>query len=469
VNFTYDGSADAPTDAGSYTVIGTISDDNYIPASATDSLVISQGIATVTLGNLSQTYDGSAKSASATTAPAGLTVNLTYNGSATPPTNVGIYSVIGTISDVNYLGSGTNTMRVTFSTNRFLAAAGNYVGLFCEAGGVTFSNAGYFKATVVARSNKLATASGTLRLEDNSVGYSKVTFDMFGNGTSAPVNRSRWGKPSLTVRLHLPLDGSDTISGTVSNNAGDWVSDITGYRAVPVSNYAGLYTMAVLGTPSNYLTEPGGHGYGLVQISSKGVVKLSGGVLANGTVWGQTTQISPDGQWPLFSYQAYPKIWNRRSGSVILGWLTVSSNGISGTPSWIKLSGTTRVYPDEFAFEPEVIGSPYSTSAEMLLPGWNGVASWIGGGLTNDIDRNVTLSGDGRQFTFANGTNRPQLKLTPATGRLTFSIKPGEFASKSTLGSGVVLVNRTNGFGYFRSLTSTGGKTNYTGAFELTP
>jgi hypothetical protein len=65
---------------------------------------------TVTLSNLVQTYDGAAKSASATTIPRGLVVNITYNGSANAPTNAGSYTVIGTINDANYQGSATNTL-----------------------------------------------------------------------------------------------------------------------------------------------------------------------------------------------------------------------------------------------------------------------------------------------------------------------------------------------------------------------
>ena len=66
--------------------------------------------ASVSLGNLCQTYDGTAKRASATTSPPGLTVDLTYNGSASAPTNAGNYTVVGTINDPNYEGSSTNTL-----------------------------------------------------------------------------------------------------------------------------------------------------------------------------------------------------------------------------------------------------------------------------------------------------------------------------------------------------------------------
>jgi hypothetical protein len=90
-------------------VIGTINNTNY-KGSATNTLVIGQATASVALGNLSQTYSGSAEMATATTTPSGLAVNLTYNGLTTAPTNVGSYTVIGTINNTNYKGSATNTL-----------------------------------------------------------------------------------------------------------------------------------------------------------------------------------------------------------------------------------------------------------------------------------------------------------------------------------------------------------------------
>ncbi len=72
--------------------------------------------ATVTLGNLSQPYDGTAKAVSATTDPTNLVVWVTYNGSASAPTNAGSYTVIGTISDARYYGSATNTLVIGKAT-----------------------------------------------------------------------------------------------------------------------------------------------------------------------------------------------------------------------------------------------------------------------------------------------------------------------------------------------------------------
>jgi hypothetical protein len=113
VNFTYDGSGTAPTNAGSYAVIGTVSDANY-QGSASGTLVIAKATATVTLNpaSLSPIYNGSPRAVTATTTPSGLTVNLTYDGSGTAPTNAGSYAVIGTVSDTNYQGSASGTLAV---------------------------------------------------------------------------------------------------------------------------------------------------------------------------------------------------------------------------------------------------------------------------------------------------------------------------------------------------------------------
>jgi alpha-tubulin suppressor-like RCC1 family protein len=86
---------------------------NVFPAnSAFHSLAIGIIQATVTLGNLDQIYSGSAISVTASTTPPGLTVNLTYNGSSTAPTNAGSYTVIANVSVPGYQGSATNTLVV---------------------------------------------------------------------------------------------------------------------------------------------------------------------------------------------------------------------------------------------------------------------------------------------------------------------------------------------------------------------
>ena len=116
VSYTYNGSSAAPTNAGSYPVVATITDINYQGSPVNGTLVIAKAPVTLTLGGLGQTYDGTPKSATATTSPSGKTVSLTYAGNATAPTNAGSYPVVATVSDTNFQGSGTGTLVIAKAT-----------------------------------------------------------------------------------------------------------------------------------------------------------------------------------------------------------------------------------------------------------------------------------------------------------------------------------------------------------------
>jgi hypothetical protein len=78
-----------------------------------DNVRIDRAVAAVTLDNLLQTYDGTAKSVSAVTDPPGLTVNLTYNGSSAAPSGLGSYTVVGTVQNASYEPTSvTNTLLI---------------------------------------------------------------------------------------------------------------------------------------------------------------------------------------------------------------------------------------------------------------------------------------------------------------------------------------------------------------------
>jgi hypothetical protein len=117
INITYNGSPAAPTAAGSYNVMARLTNPNY-EGSATGTLVIAKATATVTLSNLNQTYDGSPRSASATTIAAGNnSFNITYNGAPVAPTTVGSYSVMAKLTNPNYEGSATGTLVIAKATS----------------------------------------------------------------------------------------------------------------------------------------------------------------------------------------------------------------------------------------------------------------------------------------------------------------------------------------------------------------
>jgi len=78
-----------------------------------NSGTISQAPVTITLGGLAQTYDGTPKSATATTNPPGKPVGFTYNGTTSAPVNAGNYTVVATITDSNYTGTASGTLVIS--------------------------------------------------------------------------------------------------------------------------------------------------------------------------------------------------------------------------------------------------------------------------------------------------------------------------------------------------------------------
>ncbi|HBA84250.1 MAG TPA: hypothetical protein DCZ95_09180 [Verrucomicrobia bacterium] len=105
----------------SFTATGVVSivasqagDSTYNPApDATNTFNVMKSTASVYLENLSQVFDGTARSVTATTMPAGLTVEFTYDGNAWAPTNAGSYAVTGTVNEANWAGSADGMLAVS--------------------------------------------------------------------------------------------------------------------------------------------------------------------------------------------------------------------------------------------------------------------------------------------------------------------------------------------------------------------
>jgi hypothetical protein len=113
--FVYTPAAGTTLNAGTQTLTVSFTPTdtlNYTTQTATISLAVGAVPATITLGNLTQTYDGRAKTISAVTTPAGLTTTITYNGSNTAPSAPGSYTVVATVTAANYTGSATGTLTI---------------------------------------------------------------------------------------------------------------------------------------------------------------------------------------------------------------------------------------------------------------------------------------------------------------------------------------------------------------------
>jgi subtilisin family serine protease len=109
LTITYNGSSIAPTNAGSYPIVGTINHANY-QGIGSGTLVVAKAAATVTLSNLNQVYTGGQRPATISTTPGGVSYQVTYNGFPPVPVNAGTYAVAVMLNDTNYQGSTSGTL-----------------------------------------------------------------------------------------------------------------------------------------------------------------------------------------------------------------------------------------------------------------------------------------------------------------------------------------------------------------------
>ncbi len=204
-----------PTNAGSYDVVAVISNEPNYKGRETGTLVIEKATATVNLGSLEHTYNGSAKTASATTVPAGLTVEFEYFSGATKlegaPTNAGEYSVTGTVNDDNYKGSA--------SSDEFKINKANQEITFAALGGKTYGDPDFrvsatggdsgqpvtFAASPASVCSVAKNANGDWMVSIKGAGSCTITASQAGNdnyNAAADVARSfSVAKAAATIEL----------------------------------------------------------------------------------------------------------------------------------------------------------------------------------------------------------------------------------------------------------------------------
>jgi MBG domain-containing protein/concanavalin A-like lectin/glucanase superfamily protein/YDG domain-containing protein/Big-like domain-containing protein len=227
--------------------------------------IVTPTAATISLSNMTQAYDKTPKAVSVTTSPPGLSVNITYNGSTTVPTNAGSYAVVATITETNYTGSANGTLTITQKP------------LAVTATGVNKVYDGNNTATVSYGDDRLAgdtlTVTGTAVFSNKTAGVSKsisvtaititgtdsANYSLAATSTTATANIL--SRP-LTASVSCPdktYDGSTTATVTFSDDrlTGDTLT-VTG-TAVFADKNSGLSKpvaitgIAITGTDaSNY-------------------------------------------------------------------------------------------------------------------------------------------------------------------------------------------------------------------------
>lgn len=262
---TYNGGTAVPVNVGQYSVFAKVSDPNY-SGYATGTLTIAAVNATVTLGNLRQAYDGTPKSVTVVTNPANLPFTVTYNGSATAPTNPGTYTVVATINDPNYSGTLTGQLVITITSlvRHGVTLDGSIDGSLQILTGesVIFNGSAWVSGDLLVPGtpsvtyNKNAVYGGTL---DGTSATTPTNYSVTLNGKSVLRHVVR-----RTNAISLPtVAAPSTPTGTrwVTINSGGTMGSFAGVNGLTLNGNVGQVTVpaGVYG----YFTANGGSGFTL--------------------------------------------------------------------------------------------------------------------------------------------------------------------------------------------------------------
>jgi hypothetical protein len=386
---------------------------SFNPANASQTFAVVPATATVTLGNLSQTYDGTAKSVTVTTAPSGLSTSVTYNGSATAPSAAGSYAIVATVTDPRYTGAapGTLTVAIANQTISFTAIPGH-----------TFGDAP-FTVSATASSGLPVTfsvVSGPVTLSGNTVtivGAGSVTLRaaQAGNVDFAAGNANQTftvAQASATVtlgNLSQTFDGT-AKSATVATNPAGLSTSVTYNGSAIVPSAASSYTVAATITNPNYsgsasgtltitasnqtvtFTAIPGHTFGdapfAVSATASSTLPVTFSVVSGpATVSGTMVTITGVGSVTLQAAQAGNGSFNPANASqtftVVPATATVALSNVSQTYDGTAKSVTVTTNPSGLsnsityngsATAPSTVGS-YAVAAIITDPRYTGSAT----------------------------------------------------------------------------------------------
>jgi hypothetical protein len=371
---------------------------------------------------------------SLTAAPAGGNVFTGWSGSFNTGVNPLVFKML------------SNTIvQANFVTNPFLPYVGTYNGLFTATNGdVTETNAGMIKGLTLTSKG---TYSGSLLLNGASKSISG-SFDAAGVASKSVSLGGQEGNVELVMTL-TSNDPAPLVTGTVSNL--NWLAtNLTAYRAASNSLLSSPYTL-LIPSDTNTASSPGGSGYALIA-GTPGTAKTPAtakitGALADGTPFSQSVSVSLDSYVPI-----YANLYS--SKGLLLGWINLT-NASGNALYWVHPVVKSGLFQAEFASTNQILLSPWTNPPSLSALPTNLVVV--------DTANNIPVATNDFTITISNGTlnfgklTGPAATLDGSIATKTGLVKMtiGSGASKTT-GYGVILLNGTNGGGYFLTKTNAG-------------
>jgi hypothetical protein len=350
-----------PTESGSFPITVNFHDSASNNGSANYTLVVNKGAATISLSNLSQVYDGTAKEATATTTPNGLSgVTVTYSQGGNPvasPTNAGSYAVLAHLDNTDYAApdkTGTLVISKASQTIDFAALASKVFKdpAFTISATATSGLPVTFK--VISGPAFLSGAGDTVNL--TGAGTVKIRASQLGNANynAAPVVDQTFtvAKATATISvgsLSQAYTGAARKVTVVTSPAGLAGIAVTykqgGVTVTPIN--VGSYDVHVTLTNANYQATP----VDTTLVITKATQKITFPVIAD-------RQYSPTP----FNISATASSGLPVSFQVISGPATVSGNSVTMTGT-----GTVKIRATQ-AGNSNYIAAPYVDRTFKITP-----------------------------------------------------------------------------------------------------
>lgn len=224
-----------------------------------NTTLYAQWTATIMLGNLSQVYDGTPKSALVTTNPPGLDHTVTYNGSATAPTNAESYAVVATITDPSYSGSASGSLVIAKASQTITFGELSSVPDTASPFSLTATASSGLVVSYTSSNPSVATVSGST-VTVVGLGDTTITASQTGNSnynTATPVAQTltvNRGNPvanpggpyqvlvgqslALNASASLPSDGQTITAYEWDLNNDGTFGDVTGVTPAAITDSA---------------------------------------------------------------------------------------------------------------------------------------------------------------------------------------------------------------------------------------
>jgi hypothetical protein len=382
----------------------------------------------------------------------GLVIGKSYAVTATPaPDNLFSnwtggtnfpYTALSASAKYTFAMKSNLVLEANFVANPFIPVTGTYNGLFTNAGGVTEQTAGMLKGLSITQKG---TYSGSLLINGASHAVSG-SFDLAGQATNHISRTASQGGPLVLARTFLTSsNAAPQVTGAVSGtaNGAQWTANLIANQAAN-SRFQGNYTMLIPPDTNNapFNLSPGGNGYALIADSAT-TAKITG-ALADGTVFSQTAPVSLDGYIPI-----YTSLYGGKG--LLLGLINLDLTNTSGVGlAWLHPETHSGLYQQGFTNvlqTNQILFSPWTNPpADSTLAKLTKLSMFD---TTNDAGTPITVSISSGKVTGESVSGTLNLK----TGLLKVTIGSG---SAKTTGYGTILLNATNGGGYFATKTNAG-------------